>query len=762
MTTHELAGLLHGPPRKIYLIGVAGSGMSGIAGLLLALGHQVGGSDKVDTVEVKRLQSLGLDFHTPQRAEDVVDAQIVIYSSAIREGNPAFDAARRLGKPMVRRAEALAALMLGKKGILVCGMHGKTTVSAMAAHVLRAAGAHPSHYVGAEIPILGTNARWDAGGEYFVAEGDESDGTIVLYHPEHAVVLNIEPEHLDHYADLAEIDAAFGRLLGQTSGKIFYCSDDAGASRVCADLPRAVSYGKTGTYSYADFRTVDFSSTFSFRKDGCELARVKLNVPGEHNALNAAAVLALAAELGFDLGKCVAALETFRGARRRFEVIHSSDRYLVVDDYGHHPTEIAAVIRAARDTGRKRVVVLFQPHRYTRTQALHRAFGEALALADAAVVTDVYPASEPPIPGVSGKLIADAAVASGARHVVYEASRDAAGLAAGHLLQPGDLLVTLGAGNIHEQGAALARDLATLAMLESAMGPGLARLYEPMSKHTTMRVGGPAQFWLEPETEEGFCELVRKAHAEGIPFMVIGRGSNLIVRDGGLRGAVVRLRRGVFGEFSVEGERIRAGVGLRLKALSGAAIAAGLAGFEWMEGIPGDVGGCLRMNAGAMGVEAFDQVELLRYADQEGNIFEKSPRDLEVHYRNVPLLRTNYALSAVFRGTQSTPETVERDTRAFAAKRKASQPAGASAGCIFRNPGDGKAGQLIDSAGLKGRRVGAACVSDVHANFILNEGGATASEVLALVEQVRAEVLKSHGVRLETEVQIIGEEAPGV
>jgi UDP-N-acetylmuramate--alanine ligase len=759
MNTRELAAFMHGPPRRIHLVGVAGSGMSGIAALLLALGHRVSGSDKVDTVEVKRLQSLGLDFHTPHRADEVVDAELVVYSSAIREGNAAYDAARRLGKPLVRRAEALAALMLGKKGILVAGMHGKTTVSAMAAHVLRAAGAHPSHYVGAEIPILGTNARWDAGGEYFVAEGDESDGTIVLYHPEHTIVLNLEPEHLDHYADLAAIDAAFGTLLDQTAGKIFYCADDPGAVRVCAARPRTVSYGRTGTYSYESFQSADFASTFSFRRGGAELARVTLNVPGEHNVLNATAVLALAAELGLDLAKCAAALEGFRGARRRFEAVYRSEDFLLVDDYGHHPTEIAAVVRAARATGRGRVVLLFQPHRYTRTQALQDDFGRALALADAVVVTDVYPASELPIPGVSGQLVADAAHSAGSPHAVYVAARAEAGREAGRLLRAGDLLVTLGAGNIHEQGAALAGDLQTLEKLRAAMGPGVARLYEPLAKHTTMRVGGPAQFWLEPETEEGFCELARTTHEAGMPFMVIGRGSNLIVRDGGLPGVVVRLRRGVFGEFAVEGDRIRAGVGVRLKALSGAAVTAGLAGFEWMEGIPGDVGGCLRMNAGAMGVEAFDQLASLRYADHEGNIFEKAPRDLEVHYRSVPLLRSHYALSAVFRGTRDTPAEVGQRTRDYAAQRKSSQPAGASAGCIFRNPDGGKAGQLIDAAGLKNCRVGAARVSDLHANFILNEGGATAAEVLALVEQVRAEVLKKHGVRLETEVQIIGEEA---
>lgn len=760
MNVRELAEFLHGSPRRVHLIGVAGSGMSGIAALLLALGHRVSGSDKVDTAEVKRLQSLGLDFKTPHSGADVAGAELVIHSSAIRAGNPAFDAARGAGIPLVRRAEALSALMAGKKGVLVCGMHGKTTVSAMTAHVLRAAGVHPSHYVGAEIPILGTNARWDVSGELFVAEGDESDGTIVQYHPEHSIVLNIEPEHLDHYPDLAAIDTAFAQLLRQTSGKIIYCSDDEGARRVCANFPNAVSYGKTGLHELHDFRASEFGSSFDFCRQGGVLVRVTLNVPGEHNALNATAVLALAAELGLDLGVCAKAMESFRGARRRFETIFASEDYLVVDDYGHHPTEIAAVLRAARATGRSRVVLLFQPHRYTRTQALQEEFGRALALADAAVVTDVYPASEAPIPGVSGQLLVDAARRNGNEHVFYESSRMAAGRAAGQLLRPGDLLVTLGAGNIHEQGASLAGHLRTLETLRTAMGPGIARLHEPMAKHTTIRVGGPAQFWLEPETEEGFCELVRVAHAEGVPLMVVGRGSNLIVRDGGLRGAVVRLRRGVFGELSVEGNSIRAGVGVRLKALSGAAITAALAGFEWMEGIPGDVGGCLRMNAGAMGVEAFDQVERLRYADSEGNILEKTPAEIEVHYRDVPLLHSNYALSAVFRGTRSATGEVERTTKDYSAKRKSSQPAGASAGCIFRNPEGGKAGQLVDLAGLKNLSVGAARVSEQHANFIVNDGGASASDVLALVERVRDAVLQRHGVRLENEVQIIGEDRP--
>src|SRR5207237_140156 len=218
---------------NIHLIGVAGSGMSGIAGLLLQLGHHVSGSDKLDTLETDRLERLGLKFYHQHRAAEARDAELVIYSSAIKKDNPILKSAQESGKRTVRRAKAQAALMTAKRRIVVVGMHGKTTTSAMAAHVLREGGLHPSHYVGAEIPILGTNAHWDARGEYFVAEGDESDGTIALFHPEHALVLNIEEEHLDFYTDLAAIEKVFVQLIGQTTGQIFYCADDSNAARLC-------------------------------------------------------------------------------------------------------------------------------------------------------------------------------------------------------------------------------------------------------------------------------------------------------------------------------------------------------------------------------------------------------------------------------------------------------------------------------------------------------------------------------------------------
>jgi UDP-N-acetylmuramate--L-alanine ligase len=395
--------------------------MNGIAGLLLALGHRVSGSDKVATVEIGRLEKKGLHFRVPHQAGSArsrIDRLLLSHQG----GNVAFDEAKRLALPMVRRADALAAIMNSKKGIVICGMHGKTTTSSMTAHVLRSCGLKPSHYVGAEIPILGTNARWDSEGEYFVAEGDESDGTLINYHPEHAIVLNIEPEHLDFYKDLAAIDAVYGKLVTQTRRQVVYCGDDPGATRVCSSHPGAVSYGthEGNRYQLAELVTENFCSRFRVKRDARLLGEANLKIPGAHNAVNALAVITLALEMGLPFDKIVAALEGFRGAKRRFEICYESSSNLVVDDYGHHPTEIAATIATARTGGWKRVLVMFQPHRYTRTLALKDQFGAAFDGADAAFIADVYPASEKPIPGVSGQLIVEAIRTHGHQRIEFK------------------------------------------------------------------------------------------------------------------------------------------------------------------------------------------------------------------------------------------------------------------------------------------------------------------------------------------------------
>jgi len=759
MTPSNLTEILTGPPRKVHLIGVAGSGMSGIAALVLALGHRVSGSDRVDTLEVERLRKKGLVFSTPHCATEVDGVDLVIYSSAIKPGNPAFDAAERSGTPMVRRADALAAIMAAKSGIVVCGMHGKTTTSAMLAHVLRECGMKPSHYVGAEIPILGTNARWDSEGAYFVAEGDESDGTLINYHPEHAIVLNIEPEHLDFYKDLAAIDAVYSKLISQTRSAVIYCADDEGSTRVCANHPGAVAYGHhiAAKYRITGLVTENFTSNFSVEHNGTALGEVVLNVPGAHNALNALAVITLASELGAEFPQISRAMASFRGAKRRFEIKHQSDHNIVIDDYGHHPTEIAATLATARTGGWKRTLAMFQPHRYSRTLALKDAFGSAFHDADAVFVADVYPASEKPIAGVSGLTIVDALKSAGHPLATFCPEMLRLLWAVGPEIEDGDLILSLGAGNIHEVGRQLAADLAMRDELKTVMRSGPIHLYEPLSKHTTMRVGGPAQFWAEPETEEGFADLVQHCFNHDIPFMAIGRGSNLLVRDGGVRGVVAHLARGEFAQYRVDGEEIHAGVGVRFKQLAALAKKSGIGGFEWMDGIPGNLGGGLRMNAGAMGIQTFDQVVRVRFCDEDGNIFTRTPSEMEVHYRHVPALSRNFALSATLRGQATPVEEIEKNLAASESKRRESQPAAASSGCIFKNPESIPAGKLIDELGFKNFTVGHARVSEVHGNFIVNDGGAMAEEVLTLIDEIKAAAQRERGIELHTEVQIVGD-----
>src|SRR5216117_3185192 len=478
----DLPKLLTREHHKIHLVGVAGSGMSGIAELLLELGHEVSGSDKASTVETDRLQRLGLRFHQNHHADDARDADLIAFSSAITINNPILLSARDFGKPAVRRAEVLAAIMRTKRAILIAGMHGKTTTSAMTAHVLREAGLHPSHYVGAEIPILGSNAHWDPRGEYFVAEGDESDGTLALFHPEHTLILNIEEEHLDFYTDLAAIEKVFVQLIGQTTGQIFYNVDDENAARLCRSFTRGISYGfgETADYRAADIRLKDFSATFRVNHRGQDLGEATLNVPGQHNVHNALGVVALASELGISFEKIAKSLAKFEHARRRFEIKYDSPRFLLVDDYGHHPTEIRATLETARSVGRKRVLTMFQPHRYSRTKALRKEFGRAFDDADRVVVTDVYPANEAPIPGISGKTIADEIATHGHRGVSYESRLEWVRRAIGNMLESGDLVLSLGAGNIHEQLSALAADLVTAEKLKEIMGEdGEVCLYEP-------------------------------------------------------------------------------------------------------------------------------------------------------------------------------------------------------------------------------------------------------------------------------------------
>jgi len=751
---------------RIHLVGVAGSGMSGLALLLLGMGHRVSGSDRVTSDETERMQGLGLMFSSPHGAEAVADAELVVFSSAIRPENPARQEADRLGVRSIRRAECLAAILGTKKGVLISGTHGKTTTSAMCAHVMRRGSARPSHYVGAEIPVLGTNAHWDEEGDYMVAEGDESDGTLQLYAPEHTVVLNVEEEHLDFYErGLEQIKEVFTTTLNKTRGAVIYCGECEVATELCAHREGSISYG----WSDADYivdNVVEHGGAVAYdvlrrTESGYkELGRVELGVPGRHNVLNSLAALAVAEATGVVFNDAARALATFAGAKRRFETKYFSEKLRVIDDYGHHPTELAATLQTARSLNPKRIVVLFQPHRFSRTQKLASEFGAALQAADYVCVADVYPASELPIPGVTGQTIVDAMAEHGNTPGKYVGAVATAHYAVGNVLRDGDLLITLGAGNVHEAGTKIAKDMAVLEEIQRCGDSGevKASLYEPMRKHTTMLVGGPAQYWIEPQTHEACACVVKYCRNRGIPVRFVGRGSNLLVRQGGIRGVVIHPNKGVFGEVTVDGDVVTAGAGARFKKVASVAQQAGLTGFEWMEGIPGNVGGGLRMNAGAMGTETFDQVVDVTFLDEDGEIRTRGRDEIESFYRNVPELRRNFALRARFKGVPAEADAIKALMDESKHKRQSSQPVAASAGCIFKNHELSPAGKLVDELGLKDSSVGKARVSLEHGNFIVNDGGAQAKEVLELIENIRDKAREERGIELDTEVQILGED----
>ena len=302
------------------------------------------------------------------------------------------------------------------------------------------------------------------------------------------------------------------------------------------------------------------------------------------------------------------------------------------------------------------------------------------------------------------------------------------------------------------------RDLEVMEQIINEAGVEEVKLYEPMSRHSTMRVGGPAQFWIEPSGFSQFAETVSFCKARGIPVRIVGRGSNLLVRDGGIRGAVVHPKGGAFGRVSVSGHEITAGAGVRFKKLASIAREHDIGGFEWMEGIPGNVGGGLRMNAGAMGVETFDQVVSVTFLDEDGKIRTRRKDEIKSFYRNVPELRRNYALEAAFVGVGSNLEAIQEKLDESRHHRNTTQPKAASAGCTFKNPEVCGAGQLIDELGLKETGVGKAEISPEHGNFIVNRGRATASDVLGLIDRIRATAREERGVELETEVQILGDD----
>jgi len=441
-----------GKIQHIHFVGIGGIGMSGIAEVLLNLGYRISGSDIKETEVTRRLQSLGCEISYGHRRENVEGADVVVVSSAIRPGNPEVEAAEQRLIPVVPRAEMLAELMRMKIGIAISGTHGKTTTTSLIATVLAAAGLDPTVVIGGRLNSLGSNARLGQG-DFLVAEADESDGSFLKLMPTIAVVTNIDPEHLDYYRGIEEIKEAFLNFLDKIPffGLAVLCLDHSNIQSLIPRLKkRFVTYGLT---TQADFQAKEItfeglSTSFDVLHQRKEIGRLKIQMPGLHNVYNALATIATAFELEIPFKMVQDALCDFSGIQRRFQIKGEKKGILIVDDYGHHPVEIMATLRAARMGWQRRVLAVFQPHRYTRTKALFQDFLTAFYDADFLILTEIYPAGEDRIEGVEARGLFEGIREYGHKNVAYFKEKKEV---VEHLLRivaPGDLVITLGAGDI--------------------------------------------------------------------------------------------------------------------------------------------------------------------------------------------------------------------------------------------------------------------------------------------------------------------------
>jgi UDP-N-acetylmuramate--alanine ligase len=440
--------------KRIHLVGIGGIGMSGIAEVLLTLGYAVSGSDARLSPVTDRLTNLGAQVYQGHRAEQVQGAHVVVASSAIRRDNPELVEAARLKIPVIPRAEMLAELMRLKYGIAVAGAHGKTTTTSMVAAILGAAGLDPTFVVGGRVNHAGTTARLGRG-EYMVVEADESDRSFLLLAPVVAVVTTIDREHLDHYASLEEIQAVFAQFVNRIPfyGAAVLCLDEPNVQAIIPQITRPViTYG---TSSQADLVITDvdlrgLASEFRLTYRGDDLGMFRLpSPPGIHNVRNAAAAAGVALYLDVPADLIRAGLETFTGVGRRFEVKGTMRGITLIDDYGHHPVEIRATLEAARGCGYERLLVLFQPHRFSRTQHLWDDFCRAFNQADLLIVTDIYAASEPPIRGITASALAEAIRAAGHKNVAYCATLQESIEQLLREARSGDAVLAIGAGNVN-------------------------------------------------------------------------------------------------------------------------------------------------------------------------------------------------------------------------------------------------------------------------------------------------------------------------
>ena len=754
--------MMNGKQQAYLFLGVGGMGMAPLAGWMARAGYPIVGYDDNLQERVRLfLKDSGVTLRDFVFAEQLSNFTSIVYTSAIPSNDPLLVAARELGLKTLRRGEMLAEIAVNKRLIAIVGSHGKTTTSGMIAHAVNHCGVAANYILGGLFnDVAMPPSRYDTS-DWLIAEIDESDGTIEHFSPEVTVVLNVDWDHADRYPNAENLDASFRQLIARTKQQVLLSTED--------DLPRrfveigeveCCTFGVDGDYMVEPLTNGSLQLSGRFAP-----AQVESVGAGYFNQVNGSAALAVLNWMSVDLP--VDVLSSFGGMARRQTMLYHDAQLTVIEDYAHHPTEIAALFHCLRAMAPdKRLVIVFQPHRYSRTQQFKREFAKVLTSADQLFLLPVYAAHEEVIVGGTIDELADEF--EGESPEVLTMDLTGIKRLEGAIGTEPSMIAFVGAGDIdlfgslytamHRFGSEL--NSAWTDFLKSRVSTDcVLKGNEPLANKTTMRIGGAAQFYAEPKNLCDLRALLRAAKLFGLETFCLGRGSNVVVPDEGFSGLVIRFSSAEWRRSEVLSEgRIWAGTGVRLKEICGHAAKAGIAGFEFLEGIPGAIGGALRMNAGAMGSWMFDVVERVQFLDEFGQ-FQNLPKDaFHFGYRKVEEISRGIALGAILRSVNSEDEVSIRGRMdSYSSSRKSSQPRDPSAGCIFKNPEGNFAGKLIDTCGVKGMRVGAAEVSDVHGNFIVNRGGASAADVIELVRQVRAVIYTKAGYVLEPEVLLLGQ-----
>ncbi len=764
-------------PGRVHVMGICGVGAAGIAWMLHLRGWKVSGCDQhIPPTMSKFFARNGIEVLQGHDAAHLAECDAVVYSAAIHADEPELVLARQGGKIVQSRGECLAGWVSGLRSIAVCGTHGKTTASCFATRLLQCIGQKPLWCLGGFTPRLLTNAGPRQGelagrlppNQIAVAEADESDGTLAHEHPAITVITNIDIDHLDHFQNAEEIEQCFAKAIENTREGVAVCADAPRAMRVAATFKNGpiITYGigKDAMLRATEIKRTAEASIFTLTYNNRRIREIRLPIPGDHNILNALGAMAGCLLLGFDVDELSNELPHACAElpRRRFQWMTSRDASVrVVMDYAHHPSELLAMLSIARLQPQGRLRLVFQPHRYSRTQKLLPDFVDALSTVEEVILLPVYAASEVPEAGCdSYELYAAMRAKNPSQKLTLARSVEEVTAYLRKSAKAGDFILVAGAGDVeriaHQLGEAPITTFQTNPAHETLQrllpDDVELRMNEPLAKHSFYRVGGEADVFAVPRDVPALSALCTVCKVYQIPLHVIGMGSNSWFSDLGLTGVLCSLQGEAFCGYHREGNNVTVGAGMTGAELLAKLEAEGLSGLEFLQGVPGTVGGWVRMNAGAHGHAIWEIVDNVRTVLSDGQIRHIPHAAFTAGYRSVRGLTGMILIAVTFTLTPATPEAI-RAARTEAAQKRVQLAGLKTCGSLFKNPVGMKAGAVLDQLGAKQWSVGGAHVTQQHANIISADDTCTASDLLALMLKLKDALKRASGVLPHPEVQ---------